>query len=258
MKLPEMLSNRRTLLAIAIVVIVIVAAAAAAVIYAGKGRDGGGGGNGNAEPVAAEAGPDVTGKSGMPVKFNASASSGPITEYWWDFSRVNATDPLRQEGSGKTIEHVFEDPGVYLVTLVVEGRGGKNSTDTLSAYISLNLTRSGTVSLTRLNETFEWTVKAGLSGIVLKLTFPTGNAVPGPPWNDADILVYVGSSTTPLYTTNSQLPNPQRDPQEKTLDVPVGQVEAAGGFRAVVQYRTSELTTPTISFDLAVLLDYSP
>jgi PKD repeat protein len=258
MKLPEVLSNRRTMLAIAIVVIVIVAAVGAAVIYARKGSNGGNGGNDHPEPVLAEAGSDVTGSAGMPVKFNGNASTGPITDYWWDFSRLNVTDPLRHEGSGKAVEHVFEDPGVYLVTLVVEGKGGKNSSDTLSAYINLNENKTGTVSPTRLNETYEWQVKAGLGGISLKLTFPTGNAVVGPPWNDADILVYVGASTTPLYTTTSQLPNPQKDPQEKTLDVPVGQVQTAGGFRVAVQYRSSELATPTIAFTLAVLLDYSP
>ena len=258
MKLPEMLSSKRTLLAIVIVAIVIVAAVSAAVIYVRNGNDGGDGGNGHTEPVLAEAGPDVTGSAGLPVKFNGSASTGPITEYWWDFSRANVTDPLRHEGSTKTIDHVFEDPGVYLVTLVVEGKGGKNSTDTLTAYIDLNETKTGTVSPTRLNETYEWQVKTGVSGISLRLTFPTGNAVPLPPWNDADILIYVGASTSPLYTTTAQVPNPQKDPQVKTLDVPVAQVQAAGGFRAVVQYRSSELTTPTIAFSLAVLLEYSP
>jgi len=255
MKLPEMLSNRRTLLAIVIVVIIIVAAVGVAAIYARKGGNGGDGGNNHPEPVVAEAGADVTGTAGTSVKFNGSASTGPITEYWWDFSRINLTDHLRNEGSGKIVEHVFEDPGVYLVTLVVEGKGGKNSTDTLSAYINLNETKTGTVSLTHMNETFEWTVKTTIEKVVLTLKFPQ-DTIAGVPIYNANILVYVGSAT-PSYDTFSQHPKANEVETVKTLDVPVGQLAQNGGFSVEVRWLASP-PTHSVDFTLVTLLQYSP
>lgn len=82
----------------------------------------------------ADAGEDKTVKVGQVVHFDGSGSSdsdGTVTKWYWDFdSNVNSddgdwdkdgTDEANDdnEGEGKTIDKVFNVPGVYTVTLTV-------------------------------------------------------------------------------------------------------------------------------------------
>ncbi len=67
-------------------------------------------------PVARIAAPTLAGV-GMPVRFDASAStgaSGPLEAFRWDFGDGTTAD-------GAVVEHRFPEPGRQLVTLTVEG-----------------------------------------------------------------------------------------------------------------------------------------
>ena len=84
------------------------------------------------DPVASITATPTSGKMPLTVVFDASASSAPegstITGYTWDFGDG-------QSGSGETVNHVYEDAGVFLAELTVEAATGQASTDTLSIHV---------------------------------------------------------------------------------------------------------------------------
>ncbi|WP_417666397.1 PKD domain-containing protein [Roseibium sp.] len=72
------------------------------------------------QPPIAVAGPNRLVCPGIPVRFDATASSDPdgnISAYDWDFGDGRA-------GVGATAEHVFDRPGTYEVTLKVTDNSG--------------------------------------------------------------------------------------------------------------------------------------
>jgi hypothetical protein len=251
----SILENRRVLLAIIVVVVVIVAAAAFA-LMGGDGGGGNGNGNGDDKPVRAEAGPDVHGEAGQPLHFNASNSTGPIVQYWWDFDSANNSEPLVHEADGVAAVHTYEEPGVYMVTLVVERKDGQNDTDFLSAYVDYNYTDHGTVSLTHMSDNITVPVKLQATRIVLTLTFKTKTTGSEVIPNNVDMFVYI-EGDTPSYSTVPQVVNPQQDKQTKTLDVPTGTIATKGGFKLEIRYTTTGLPR-NIDYDLHVLVSYMP
>ncbi len=81
------------------------------------------------QPVVARAGGPYAGTLGQPIAFNASGSSGPITNYLWTFGDGSS-------GQGVTTTHVYNAPGTYTATLTVMGSGGQQAAD--SAQVSVN------------------------------------------------------------------------------------------------------------------------
>jgi hypothetical protein len=236
---------------ILLIIIILIAAVSAAVFMGDEDED-----NGNGEPseVVAEAGPDITGRVGVSVDLNATASTGKIVEYWWDMDRVNVTDDLTKDVVGQVTNYTFLAPGEYLVTLVCEGKDGTNDTDTLTAFIDLVETKEGSVSAQDLNVTYAYAVEPEINKIVLILKFSTSTTVEK--LNNVDLFVYAGGSTF-LYSTASQGTSPQEQEQVKTLDVPPAQLVTNGGFTVEVRWISS---TPlqTIDFTLDVELSYQP
>lgn len=59
---------------------------------------------------------------GQPLALDASASTGPVEEYAWDFG-----DGTQETTSEPTVEHTYEDPGSYSVEVTVSGSGGQDT-----------------------------------------------------------------------------------------------------------------------------------
>ncbi|HCP32156.1 TPA: hypothetical protein DIT45_02780 [Candidatus Acetothermia bacterium] len=79
--------------------------------------------------VTADAGGPYSGIVGQPVTFDGSGSSGPISQYLWNFDDGTS-------GQGITTPHTYSAPGTYTVTLNVHGTGGQQSTDSTQVTIS--------------------------------------------------------------------------------------------------------------------------
>ncbi len=238
---------------ILLIVVIIIAAVAAAVLMGGEDEENG---NGGPSEVVAEAGPDLVGQVGVPIDLNATASTGKIAEYWWDMDRGNVSEPLSRDAEGSITNYTYEEPGAYEVTLVCEGKDGTNDTDTLMAYIDLIDTREGTLtSPGTMNDTYMWSVDQDINRVLLKLTFPTKTSdiqlIP----NNVDLYVYAGG-TSSIVSTATQLPDPDAAEQEKTLDVPTGQLVTNGGFTIVVQLEAFGVQDPSVAYTLEVQLIY--
>jgi hypothetical protein len=197
----------------------------------GDDDDNGNGGDGG--EVLANAGPDVVGEVGVPVTLNGTQSSGDIVKYWWDVDRGNASEPLTEDVVGSEVEYTYSAPGVYTVTLTVEGKKGKTSNDTLVARIDLFETINGTLSITQLNQSIQRSVETGVQKLVFTLTYPTtiGDIVPKVVLLDVD--VYAGDAR--VASSTGQLPD-QASTQTETLDVPLPDIIDEGGFRVVVRW----------------------
>ncbi len=233
---------------LAIVIILLMAGAMAGCL---KDDDDNGNGNGDDE-VLANAGLDAYGKVGEAVSFNGSASSGNIETYWWDVDRGDASAELTQDKVGEVVENSYTQPGVYTVTLTVEGKGDLNSTDTLTAYIDLVENRTSSLSFTTLNQTYEYTVKPEIEKILLTLTYPSSIFdIVSVPVN-LDMEVWTGDQT--LVTTTLGQVRGQGETQTEELDVAPGQIIDNGGFRVVVRW--AELPLGEVEFTLDVELYY--
>ena len=251
-----MLKDKRVLYGVLVVVIVVVCVAVAAMWGGnGDGGDGNGNGDGKKDPVVAEAGPDIIGEAGKIMDFNASASTGPIAQYWWDFDSADNNGTLVHEADGKDVSHIFEEPGIYTVTLVVERKDGQNDNDTLTAFIDLNQTVQGSVSATQMSDNSTVTVKSDANKVLLTLRFKTRNAQTELFPNNVDLFVYDKGGQL-IVNSVSQLVNPTLDNQEKTLDVPLAQVVVDGEFSVEVRYTTAGLPR-TVEYTVQVQVLYS-
>ncbi len=88
----------------------------------------------NAKPVA-DAGPNRTAVPGQNLTVDGSASfdpDGTISDYRWDFGDNSA-------GQGVTVEHVYDEPGLYQVHLqVLDDSGHHQAVDFVDALIRIN------------------------------------------------------------------------------------------------------------------------
>jgi PKD repeat protein len=88
-------------------------------------------GQGNQSPIA-DAGPPVVGASGIPVSFDASASSDPdgdVLRYDWDFGDGGSLDD-----GGPTPSHIYGAQGDYTATVVVtDGNNGSDGDYTIAS-----------------------------------------------------------------------------------------------------------------------------
>ncbi len=251
----SMLKDRRVLYGILVVVVVVISLAVATMWGGGgDGGDGNGNGDGKKDPVVADAGPDVIDDAGQIVGFNASGSTGPIAQYWWDFDSASVNGTLVHEADGKDVSHIFEEPGVYLVTLVVERKDGQNDTDTLMAFIDLNQTSQGSVSATQMSDNNTVAVKGEANRVVLTLRFKTRNSQTELIPNNVDMFVYDKSGRL-IANSATQLVNPTLDDQEKTLDVPLAQIVVDGSFSVEVRYTTAGLPR-TVEYSFQVQVEY--
>ena len=249
-----MLKDKRVLYGILVIVIVVVCVAVAAMWGSkGDGDDGNGDGDGNKDPVVAEAGPDIIGEAGKVVDFNASASSGPIAQYWWDFDISDGNGTLVHEADGKDVSHIFEEPGVYTVTLVVERKDGQSDNDTLKAFIDLNQTTPDSVSALQMSDNSTVTVKGDANRVILTLRFKTHTGSEIIP-NNVDMFVYDKGGRL-IVNSVSQVVNPTLDDQEKTLDVPLAQIVVDGSCTVEVRYATTGLPR-TVEYSLQVQVEY--
>ncbi len=101
-------------------------------------------------PVA-DAGPDQTGLVGVPVSLDGSGSSSPngiIVLYEWDFGDGSSPAFL-----GQTVDHVYDSPGVFVVTLTVTDIFVLTDTDT--ATITVMTASEGIAELTLLVESLD-------------------------------------------------------------------------------------------------------
>jgi PKD repeat protein len=213
--------------------------------------NGNGNGNGGGE-VLANAGTDVFGLAGEVITFNASLSSGEIVKYWWDVDQVNASDSLTEDLVGKEVTYTYDEPGVYTVTLTVEGKKDKTSNDTLTAYIDLVETISSTLEIAEINETYEYTVDVEVQKISLTLTYPTLSDDIIPRILLLDLDVYT-DQTQPIATTSTQPPD-TGETQTEELEVPTASAITNGGFTIVVRWGEPPLANA--DFELKVEIYY--
>ena len=82
----------------------------------------------NEEKPIAQAGSDKTVKVGTTVYFDASASTGNILTYEWDFGDKTTK-------TGVTPTHTYHETGTYTVTLTIKDVAGNNYTDQLTVTI---------------------------------------------------------------------------------------------------------------------------
>jgi len=81
------------------------------------------------QPVVADAGGPYSAAPGQAIPFDASGSSGVISDYAWNFG-----DGGSAHGVNPT--HAYANPGTYGVTLMVTGTNGTHASDTASVTIS--------------------------------------------------------------------------------------------------------------------------
>lgn len=89
----------------------------------------------NLPPVASFFATPTTGTAPLTVSFDASASSDPdgtVVIYTWDFGPVGGSDNSPQ------ISYTFDNPGTYVVSLVVTDNEGATSTNTETVTIVVN------------------------------------------------------------------------------------------------------------------------
>jgi len=76
---------------------------------------------------------DLTVDMGDKVVFNASGAGDnvEIVRWFWDIDRNHRRDTL----AGPLVEHVFNEPGDYRVTLRVEDADGNEATETFTVHV---------------------------------------------------------------------------------------------------------------------------
>ncbi|GAB7012761.1 hypothetical protein JCM18549_10320 [Halolamina salina] len=81
-------------------------------------------------PPAADAGPDVNPTTGTSVTFDGDGSTDltGIEQYSWEFGDGTTA-------TGRSVTHVYDEPGTYTVTLTVTDGVGNIATDTLTATV---------------------------------------------------------------------------------------------------------------------------
>ena len=92
---------------------------------------GGGGGSDNEQPAppAAELTASFTQQvSGLDVRLDASASTGDIASYQWDFGDGTT-------GTGKSASHSYTAAGTYSVTLTVANNQGATASQSVSVSV---------------------------------------------------------------------------------------------------------------------------
>jgi hypothetical protein len=198
-----------------------------------KDDDNGNGNGGDGGEVLANAGPDVVGLVGEPVTFNGSASSGKVERYWWDIDLSDDPANLTADLLGSEVQHTYTEAGVYTVTLTVEGKKDKNSTDTLVAKIDLVEEKAGSLGRAAVNDSYEYTLTADVQKVMLTLTYPTTIGTLPPFVVVLDMYIYAGD-TQPFTSTVGQLPD-QGDTQTKELDLALTVPVANGGFSLEVR-----------------------
>ena len=198
-----------------------------------KDEDNGNGNGGDGGEVLANAGADVTGLVGEPVTFNGTASSGKIEKYWWDVDLSDDPGNLTQDLVGSEVQYTYDVAGVYTVTLTVEGKKDKNSTDTLVAKVGLVEEKAGSLRKTAVNDSYAYTVTADVQKVMLTLTYPTTTGTLPPIAIVLDMYVFAGE-TQPFTSTVGQLPD-QGDTQTKELDLALTVPVTNGGFTIEVR-----------------------
>ena len=86
-------------------------------------------------PVAQFIGAPTSGVAPLTVSFDASASTGTITSFAWDFNNDGTTDLTT---ATPTASYTYSAAGTYSVKLTVTGPGGSNSL-TKTNYITVNV-----------------------------------------------------------------------------------------------------------------------
>ncbi|MCI0394552.1 MAG: hypothetical protein L0332_18335 [Chloroflexi bacterium] len=103
-------------------------------------------GCGGSEPLAADAGPDITIAIGESPRFDGCASTGDIANYKWTI----ATAPAKMSGdAGKVIREVdancsftleaamgLDEVGEWVIQLEVRDDGGNTATDTVTVTVT--------------------------------------------------------------------------------------------------------------------------
>jgi hypothetical protein len=199
--------------------------------------DGNGNDNKKEDPVLANAGTDLFGEVGDTLTLNGSASSGPIQRYTWTITGPNASSPENVTEIGAEVEHTFIEAGVYMVTLLVEGKKADNTAnDTVMVHIDLVESFSDSLQGTEgFNRTYEYTVWPEVQSIELTLTYDTFVTVSMIPVKvDLDMDVWTDDDT-PYATTATQLPD-AGDVQTESLDLQTSGVIGSGGFTVVIRW----------------------
>jgi PKD repeat protein len=85
------------------------------------------------KPVAF-AGPDKSGYNLEEFSFNSSGSTSntEIISYSWDF---DASNGIQSDAIGPIVNHTYETPGVYIVTLTVTNANGNTASDTCTVTV---------------------------------------------------------------------------------------------------------------------------
>jgi len=84
-------------------------------------------------PVTADAGPDKTGTVAGSLNFDGGGSTGPITEYEWEFV---SPDGVSDFETGETVSYTFGQAGTWTVILNVTDASGNWDTDEATVVIT--------------------------------------------------------------------------------------------------------------------------
>ncbi|HET6267712.1 MAG TPA: PKD domain-containing protein, partial [Acidobacteriota bacterium] len=126
--------------------------------------------------------PKTGGDVNTSFKFNASASTGSITKFSWNFGDGSSA-------SGKTATHKFKDNGTFTIKLTVSGNGGAK--DTLNKHLDVGKAGGGSgggkCTNPAPNRGFIYGTVVGVQGLNAIVRLPAGSTCANSFYNCGDM-----------------------------------------------------------------------
>ena len=152
------------------------------------------------DPTAAFSAPTVATPGS--VTFNAGSSVGSITDYSWDFGDGSG---LADNGPSAVAHHLYANPGVYNVTLIVTGNGVSDSTSqlvTIDAAPTASFTAPTGITAPGTAASFDASGSSDAVGIISSYAWNFGDGATGTGKTTSHIYAARGTDHVTLTVTN--------------------------------------------------------
>ncbi len=187
---------------------------------------------------------------GVPIRFDASGSSGDGLAYGWDFG--DGSPP----GAGVTVQHTFARVDDYTVRLIAQDRGGGQET------VGRTVRVLPTVDTLIGRSEFGQIVPAGSFTATLSLNAAGPSQVSvkvGGPYLYSDRWDFVGGNSAALFEIPDVRVVNEDDPDitSQLLATPGGSIPLSDNVSVTITYAVSSGKSETASFTMSLLKDPS-